>query len=293
MTRRTFSTLLLFALLSLPAALPAATDDARVIVESERAFAASVRARGVRAGFLDWLAPTGVVFRPGPVMGVVHYQRQPEGGAGLLEWRPAHAALSADAKMGWSTGPWTWRRDSTQADADAHGEYMSLWRRQSDGRWKVVLDGGIGHPAPKGDEPELSYASPSPGARLGGRPLAARKSLYEADAGFAKTAAVEGIAGALRLYAAPDIIVLREGSQRLLGRTTALPTVAVSESRAQLMSNAQYIADSGDLGYTYGSLVSGPAASPDTAWYVHVWQRSAAAPWQLAVQLVMPEPKRR
>ena len=271
----------------------APAPDPAEIVAAEQAFGVSVRSLGVRDGFLNWLAPTSVVFKPGPVMAVAHHRKLAPGWTGLLAWHPVRAGISAAGDLGWSTGPWTWRRDSAQADADAQGEYMSVWRRQPDGRWKVVLDGGIGHPAPKGEESELTYAAPSPGARLGSRPLAARKSLYEADAGFAKTAAVEGIAGALRRYAAPDIIVLREGSKRLSGRTLALPAVAVSDSRAQLMSNAQYIADSGDLGYTYGSLVDGPAASPDTSWYVHVWQRGPATPWQLAVQLVMPEPKRR
>jgi ketosteroid isomerase-like protein len=279
-------------LLALPAHTAPPADPAQ-IVAAERDFAASVRALGVRDGFLAWLAPTSVVFKPGPVMGVAHHQKLASGWTGLLDWHPVRAGISADGRLGWSTGPWTWRRDSTQQAADAHGEYMSVWRHQPEGGWRVVLDGGIGHAAPTGPEPAITYAAPAPGARLGSRPLAARKSLYEADASYARTAAVEGIAGALRRFAAEDVVVLRDGSPRLSGRARALPALAVSTTRAELISNAQFIADSGDLGYTYGSLVAGPAAAPDTSWYVHVWQRGAAMPWQLAVELVMPVPKRR
>lgn len=280
-------------LLSTPLARTARGPDPAEIVTAEHDFAASVRALGVRDGFLAWLAPGSVVFKPGPVMGVAHHQKLAPGWNGLLAWTPVRAAISTDGRLGWSTGPWTWRRDSTQQKPDAQGEYMTLWRRQSDGRWKVVLDGGIGHGPASTAEPALSFAPTAAAARLGSRPLAARKSLYEVDASFARTASLEGVAGALRKFAADDVVVLRDGSSRLMGRAKALPTVAASETRAQLVSNAQFIADSGDLGYTYGSLVTGPEAAPDSAWYVHVWQRSAATPWQLAVQLVMPVPKKK
>lgn len=271
----------------------APAPDPHEIVTAERDFAKSVRGLGVRDGFLAWLAPTSVVFKPGPVMGIAHHQKLARGWTGLLDWHPVRAGISGDGRLGWSTGPWTWRRDSTQGSADGHGEYMSVWRRQADGGWKVVLDGGIGHPAPTGTEPALSYAAPTPGARLGSRPLGARKSLYDADASYARTAAVEGIAGALRRYAAEDVIVLRDGVPRVSSRATALPALAASTTRAQMVSTAQFIADSGDLGYTYGSLVTGSEAAPDSAWYVHVWQRGPTPAWQLALELVMPVPKRK
>src|SRR5262245_5642814 len=113
----------------------AAGADAGAIVAAERGFAAQVRAEGVREGFLAWLAPTGVVFRPGPVNGLAAYAKQPGGWHGLLAWSPVHAAISADGKLGWSTGPWTWQRDTTQRKPDAHGEYLTVWRKRGDGAW--------------------------------------------------------------------------------------------------------------------------------------------------------------
>ncbi len=270
-----------------------AVADAVVIVSAERAFAASVRSLGVRDGFLAWLAPASVVFKPGPVMGVAHHEKLPAGWHGLLAWEPVRAALSADGKLGWSTGPWSWKRDSTQKNVDAHGEYVSVWRRQSDGNWKVVLDGGIGHGPPTAEDRTVTYSAPVPGARLGSRPLAARQSLYQADATFARLAASEGLPGALARYATDDVIVLREGSLRRTGRGAAVAALTGRETHARLVSNAQYIAESGDLGYTYGSLVTGAAAAADTAWYLHVWHRGPAATWRIALQLVMPVPKQR
>ncbi len=269
----------------------AAAADPMVIVNAERAFASDVRSLGVREGFLRWLNPTAVVFRPGPVNGIASYEKQPAGWHGLLAWHPVRAAISADGAMGWSTGPWTWRRDSTQKKPDAFGEYMSVWRRHADGSWKAVLDCGIGHPEPAPSDTSLTFSAPVPGARLGSAPLAARQSLYQADASFARIAASEGVSGALARYATGDAIILREGARRMTGRASSGTGVLTREKRAQLVSNAQYIAESGDMGYTYGSFVTGAGASPDSAWYVHVWHRGPAATWRLAFQIVMPVPK--
>lgn len=283
---------LLPALLLLIAAVrTTATADPEVIVRAERAFAARVRELGVRAGFLDWLSPTGVVFRPGPVTGHTSYEQQPIGWHGLLAWHPVRAAISSDGSLGWSTGPWTWRRDSTSQKADSYGEYMTVWRKQSDGSYKVALDCGISHGDPWREETTVKYSNPVPGANLGARPLAARQSLYQADASFARYAASEGVAGAIARYATEDIIVLREGAQRFAGRATVHDSIAVREREASMMSNAQYISESGDLGYTYGTFVSGSAVMPDSAYYVHVWHRGPAATWRLAFQVVMPVPK--
>ena len=88
---------------------------------------ANVRSLGVRDGFLAWLAPTAVVFRPGPVEARRSYERLPAGWNGLLEWRPLRAAVSADGRLGWSTGPWTWKRDSTARKLDASGQVSQVW----------------------------------------------------------------------------------------------------------------------------------------------------------------------
>jgi ketosteroid isomerase-like protein len=279
------------AVLSAPRPTAADADPAAPIVAAERAFAAQVRAQGVRDGFLAWLAPASVVFRPGPVSGVKAYEKQPPGWNGLLAWNPMHAAISADGKLGWSTGPWTWSRDSTQKKPDAFGEYLSVWRAQADGSWKAVLDCGVGHPAPPRDTPAVTYSAPVPGTNLGGKPLATRQSLYQADAAFAKLAETAGVSDAIARYGADDIIVLREGDQRVTGRNAARDSIASREAMAHMVSNSQSVAGSGDLGYTYGTFVTGGAASPDSSWYVHVWHRGAAASWKLACQVVMPVKK--
>ena len=64
-------------------------------------------------------------------------------GGPTLTWKPTHAEVLAGAEVGDTVG--TWERRVETADGQmsiAHGQYMTVWRRQSDGKWKVVFDTG-------------------------------------------------------------------------------------------------------------------------------------------------------
>ncbi len=260
------------------------------LVDGEHAFAAAVAARGIRAGFLEWLAPKAVVFRPGPVNGPAAYS-EAKASAARLAWRPEYAAISSAGDLGWTSGPWSWRRDSASAEA-AWGDYLSLWKRGADGRLRVVLDVGVSHArrAPL-EAPAFLAPADAPAAARG--PLDRRRSLWKADADFGALARQGGVATALEQYGHERVVLLREGRGRVVGLSAACDSARAHEGSATLMSLAQFLSGSGDLGYTYGTFLTGSVEAPDSAWYVHVWHRGRAKPWELAVELVAPVPKAR
>ncbi len=281
------------ASLALAAAVPAAIapPNASILIEHEHAFAAMVKAQGIRAGFMEWLAPTGVLFQPGPVIGRRFHESRPASPA-VLEWDPDHAVMSASADMGWTSGPWTFRVDSTQTEPVAFGQFVSVWRKQPDGSWRVSIDAGISHgPAPSVVHERITrtLAALPAGGR---RPLAERKSLWQADAEFVKLARAQGPAAALAAFAASDAVILRDGSERWIG-AAGRESIAVREPAVNMMSTAQFMSEAGDLGYTYGTYVVPRVGDADSAHYVHIWERDAARKWQLALEVVLPLPKKR
>jgi ketosteroid isomerase-like protein len=281
---------LAFTLACLASALPARAEapaaDAARLVALEQAFARDVAAHGMRRGFLAHLAPSAILFRPGPVLGRPLHEAGPETPA-RLEWEPWHAEMSAGGDLGWTTGPWAFRSDSAQAAVDAHGEYLSVWRRTEAGDWRVVLDGGIAHgPVPIATRPTLHTLAPGP--RTGRGPLARREALWKVDADFGQVAQREGAAAALQRHGADRIILLRNGRERVVGLLAAHDTLARHDERPRVMSNAQFLSGAGDLGYTYGSWVLASAEGPDSSWYVNVWRRGEARLWELAAHMVLP-----
>lgn len=290
--------MLLFALpwLSLLAAAtpsapppPGAAPSPAALVEAERAFARDAAANGTRAAFLKWLAPTGVVFRPGPVNGRKAYEAAKANSA-VLAWEPAYAAISERGDLGWTTGPWAWRPDRGRNDS-AWGEYLSVWRRQADGGYLAALDIGVSHAKHAGPAAPPLFLAPAAAPRTGRGPLDRRRSLWKADADYGALAKQGGMAVALERFGAERVILLREGLPRVVGLVAACDTARAREGSATLMSHAQFLSEGGDLGYTYGSIVSGEAAAPDSGYYVHIWHRGRTKPWELAVALVQPLPK--
>ena len=280
--------LLLASLAAMGATAQAPTPDARTMVECERAFARDAASKGMRAAFLAHLAESGIVFRPGPVLGRPWFEARPSTPA-LLAWEPWHAEISSSGDLGWTTGPWFYKRDSAQAGIDGSGEYVTLWRHDAKEGWRAVIDGGIGHAgfAPVG-EPTTADLPSRPRSSAG--PLARRETLWRADADFAKAAGASNTADAMRIAGAERVILLREGMPRVAGLLAAHDSLAARAEMPAMMSTAQFISEAGDLGYTYGSFVTATPDGPDSSWYMNIWRQGESRRWELALHLVMPGP---
>jgi hypothetical protein len=109
------------------------------------------------------------------VPGKKTWAARPEGGL-WLKWQPVFAAMSRGADLGYTTGPAEFRKNKEDEKPFGYGQYISIWRKQKDGAWKVALDVGHGNPRPPNPpgEPELSF--PSEGADVQANTAGARRS---------------------------------------------------------------------------------------------------------------------
>jgi ketosteroid isomerase-like protein len=129
------------------------------LVAAERGFASASVAKGTREAFIMNLADDSTLFRPHAVAGKKWMMEQPAR-PGLLTWKPIFADVSASGELGYTTGPWEFRRNGPDDKEVAHGNFVSLWKKQADGTWKVVVDTGISNPPPT-SKPE-GVQSPGP-----------------------------------------------------------------------------------------------------------------------------------
>ena len=126
-----------------------------MLFDLESRFAKDVAERG-GAGFAAWFAEDGVALGNGqaPEIGKVaianasnwlpkNYQ---------LTWTPADAALAPSGDMGYTWGHYEGRgKDANGNPVLTGGRYITVWRKQPDGAWKVVLDASAEEPPSAGD----------------------------------------------------------------------------------------------------------------------------------------------
>ncbi len=278
-----------FALLA-PAATRAASPALTSLVEAERAFAAMSVEKGVRASFLAFLAPDAIVFRPGPVNGPASMRLRADTRTPALVWEPAYAEISAAGDLGVTTGPWE-QRPQPFAPPAAFGHFVSVWKKQPSGKWRVAVDIGTSHARPdrgvgSGD---LQYG-PAHEAAPKGAPPADLRALDRALSGAMRA---QGRSGAYATRAAADV---------RFNRDEWMPVVGLDAVRARLDSVPGYVsyrlagrrlAASGDLGCTWGRAeeYARVGAKADSSVFLHVWRRDPAGGWKLSLEVLNPLPK--
>ena len=156
-----------FAFVAL-AQTPASESALETMVATERAFAKTSEEKGTNAAFLAFLADDGILFRPRAVKGKQWLTENPPPASDKrpwLKWEPSFAFMSQSGDMGYTFGPWEYRRDIKDAEAVAFGHFLTVWKKQSDGTWKFAVDLGISHPKPSGPVPALQVTPGSQAPR--------------------------------------------------------------------------------------------------------------------------------
>ena len=60
-----------------------------------------------------------------------------------LRWEPDTAVVAASGDVGYTLGHWeSVLRGAAGDSVVGRGNYVTIWRRQSDGTWKVAVDIG-------------------------------------------------------------------------------------------------------------------------------------------------------
>lgn len=61
-----------------------------------------------------------------------------------LIWDPVNGEVAESGELGYTWGNW----HLTNKDTTYYGNYFTVWKKQPDGKWKVLLDGGNSTPPP-------------------------------------------------------------------------------------------------------------------------------------------------
>jgi ketosteroid isomerase-like protein len=143
------------AALGLAAALAApplrGAEPAGELMAVDRAFSALSAEKGTAAAFAAYLAPGALSLPAGglPEKGretIVDGLRKGDPRE-RLTWAPEAAEVAASGDLGFTWGFYRLTVPAATGAAPVHeGKYVTIWRKQPDGRWRAILDTGNANP---------------------------------------------------------------------------------------------------------------------------------------------------
>lgn len=278
------------------------------LVEAERSFSRTSDEKGIREAFLAWLAPDAIVFRPIPVEGRPVYESMDPAGPAHLIWEPEVAEIAASGEMGYTSGPY---RLSPKRGAEPmrFGHYVSVWKKQPDGAWRVFLDIGVPHDPPASQAPVKDVVSPRPGRDFGSLSLEAHRDeggvVAKRMAEFDQAVGQRGYRRALANFATSDVRVYRPGKLPVTGKDRIKDLIPISagridppmgpaspDARQAYQGRFQvHVAWSGDLAVTFGRTEQAKTrTAAETASFLKIWRKDAAGTWRISLDIEIPVP---
>lgn len=134
-----------------PEAVPArpvrGRADSHELLNADSAFSAMSVTRGAKAAFVAFAADDAILLGAGGAP--MHRGRDAIGAVfasfpsdAVLEWAPVGADIADSGDLGCTVG------DAAVRARGTYSKYLTIWKRQPDGAWKFVADGGNARPAP-------------------------------------------------------------------------------------------------------------------------------------------------
>jgi ketosteroid isomerase-like protein len=230
---------------------------------------------------MTYIADDGLLFRPGAVNGkewMIQHPLPPSDKKPVLVWQPAFAGMSVSGDLGFTTGPWEAKADINDETPSGYGHFVTVWKKQSDGTWKFVVDLGISHPQSGGPQTLWQPPPPDPNKKTSFKPVdaaTAREALLERDRNYASAQRKQALAAVFPVYAGRDVRLYRPDNLPYVGVQAATEALATPKGRIKWKPIGGDVSLAGDLGYTHGTyeVTDDTKNVIEKGSYVRIWKK--------------------
>ncbi|GHN01457.1 hypothetical protein WSM22_29460 [Cytophagales bacterium WSM2-2] len=260
----------------------------QAIVDAERAFINMAKEQNTRDAFLFYLSDDVVTTGPnGPIIGKEHLKKQ-QPNTSWLFWEVAYSDIAASGDFGYNTGPWEFRQKKTDEKPVAFGEFNSIWKKQSDGSWKNVLDIGVRHGAPI--EKVVVATSERPLTKITkAKSASGKEDVLKTERDFLaqltknkEVAYSTFLSTEARLVHSGNLPVIKTEEKQKFINSIVVP------DNLQLMEGDA--ASSNDLGYVYGKgevkVTKDGKTETKIAVYFRVWKKEDGRNWKIVLDVL-------
>jgi ketosteroid isomerase-like protein len=259
----------------------------RALMATENNFSRASVEHGIRDSFLQFFADDSIIFAPEPKNGKKFYANYEDKGRKLI-WQPIFATIANSADLGVTTGPWEMKKSASDDTPIAFGQFVSIWKKQLDKSWKVIVDVGMDNPQPKKPPGEVRLSPPNEMLQSEDVDLS-RRALENAEIAFAE-ALTEDEGGAIVTWASNDIRVFRENAFPAVGKTTAKLLLNSDTAKMMRTSSGGGMSASADLAYRYGAYSADQTNVTERGYFLSIWKAERNGAWKIIVDLQKKAP---
>jgi len=284
---------LLPLLLFLPSFVMAQEPDSSSAIfnmrEAERHFAQASVIIGRNAAFVEYFADSSAIFTDKWLTNGKQFFKDLKASPVVLKWEPELMDISASCDFGISTGPWEAQEYRPNTAPIATGYFLTVWKKQKDGEWKVILDGGSTTPAISGSKRNFSFP---PGAD---KPVSnppeinvelSCKELLDREKQILEGWERSPLPSTYTEFLSPNVRIQLSGHLPTINVDTINSLIAHFDKNLTWKSSGSGAATSGDMGFTYGLLEIPGKPEVIKGHYVRIWKRQPGADWKIVLEMM-------
>jgi ketosteroid isomerase-like protein len=200
----------------------------------------------------------------------------------VLRWEPQNADVAISCDLGYTTGPSFYKDSTVQNGEQRFGQFFSVWKKQSNGSWKVAVDIGVTTPTATFGTP---FMEPT-GERVQPSPVSSEE-YKKIERDFSEACKRHGIIEAYRTCISMQSRLLRKGTTPIIGEEAIPSYLTDHQTPCKWVPLAGDVSGSGDLCYVYGSYNCSVTDSSraESGFYLRMWKRNEEGTWIIVADI--------
>jgi ketosteroid isomerase-like protein len=282
---------LMFLIASLPvyAQNPDSTSALSSMLNAELGFAQNSVKHGLNAAFVENFAEESILFTSKWITNGKQYYKERKETPVVLKWEPEYMDISLSRDFGISTGPWEMQDYRPNTEPLSTGYFLTVWKRQPDGVWKVILDAGSQSPPPVTSQHRISFPSGAdkPVANiLNISPSTVSAELMDREKQILGIWKSDPVPSTYKSFLADDVRIQIGGELPKVKRDTINLWLSRLNKNLTWTTKGCSAANSADLGFTYGNFEIRSVSGISEGHYVRIWKKQSDGKWLITVDMM-------
>jgi len=260
------------------------TTQVKEVLDAEKEYDRAVAQKGIKEGTLAVIDADAIVFKPEPVAANTYYTNSKKI-PGKLTTVPKIARISANGDLAFTAGAFTLKDNGTE-DTE-FGEYLSIWRKDINGKLKMIFNINMQHPEPK-EEQTVDFKDPATGPKVKSNdPFNGRSIIVTTDKLFNSSLSLSSLS-AYKEFITLDGRYYFPGFEPVIGQDKILRFIGNQAINIEALNTGAGRSTSGDLAYSYGKAKIKKGGTTNNYNYVRIWEPDKSYKWNMLVEIFSP-----